>query len=107
MYPQAQVSVSKRTHKTALSIPTGLKRQHVDRRPCSAFENTHLLPPLPQRADANGRAVRRAANVLHVEQLILAAECEEVREKRVEVGLRAQVQDLRIVGVVYVREYAQ
>jgi len=73
----------------------------------SRFKNAHFSPALPEGADADRRRVRRAANVLDVQQLVLTTECEEVREERVEVRFGTQVKDLGVVRVVYVREDAQ
>jgi len=73
----------------------------------SRFKNAHFSPALPEGADADRRRVRRATNVLDVQQLVLTAEREEVREQRVEVRFGTQVKDLGVVHVVYVREDAQ
>ena len=70
------------------------------------LEDAHLLPLLPKRADTNNRA-RLALDILDLQELVLLAECEEVREERVEVALAAQVQDLLVVRVVEVREDAE
>ena len=69
-------------------------------------EDAHILPLLPERADTNNRA-RLALDILDLQELVLLAECEEVREERVEVALAAQVQDLLVVCVVEVREDAE
>ena len=71
------------------------------------FKDAHFSPAFPEGADPDRRRVRRAANVLDVQQLVLTTEREEVGEERVEVRFGTQVEDLGIVGVVYVREDAQ
>lgn len=73
----------------------------------SRFKNSHFSPALPKSANPNRRRVGRTANVFDVQQLVLAAECKEVSEERVEVRFGAQVEDLRVVRVVYMREYTQ
>lgn len=71
------------------------------------FKNAHFFPTLPQSANADGRRVGCASNVFDIQQLVLATECKEVGEERVEVRLRTQVKNLRIVCVVYMRKDAQ
>jgi len=74
----------------------------------SRFKNTHFSPTLPKGANADGRRVGGcASNVFDIQQLILTAKCKEVSEERVEVGLRTQMKNLRIVCVVYMRKDTQ
>jgi hypothetical protein len=73
----------------------------------SRFKNAHFPPALPKSANANGRHVGSTANVFDVQQLVLAAECKEVSEERVEVRFGTQVKDLRVVCVVYMRKHTQ
>ena len=70
------------------------------------LENAHLLPLLPERADADDGA-RLALDVLNLEELVLPSEGEEMREERVEVALRSEVEDFFVVRVVEVREDAE
>jgi hypothetical protein len=70
----------------------------------SALERARLAPALPERADADRG---RALDVLAVQELVLAPEREEVREQAVQVWLGPQVEDVRVVRVVDVREHAQ
>lgn len=86
--------------KTTLSLHT------LHRRTSSLFQDPHLLPLLPQRANAH-RDTRLALDILHIQQLVLLPESEEVSEEGVEVRFGAEVEDLGVVGVVEVGEDAQ
>jgi hypothetical protein len=86
---------------------TSIAADPSSHRAISALEGADLLPALPERADADDRLARPPTNVLDVEELVLAPERQEVREERVEVRLGAQVQDLRVMRVIDVREHAQ
>ena len=72
----------------------------------STLQNSFFLPPLPEQPNTNG-GVWVSFNVAYLEELVLAAEREKMRKEGVEVWLGAQVEDLRIVCVVHVREYAK
>ncbi len=86
--------------KTTLSLHT------LHRRTSSLFQNAHLLPPLPQRANAH-RDTRLALDILHIQQLVLLPESEKVREEGVEVRFGAEVEDLGVVCVVEMGEDAE
>ena len=70
------------------------------------FKNAHFFPTLPQSANADGRRVGCASNVFDIQQLVLATECKEVGEERVEVRLRAKMENLGIVCMIYMSEDA-
>ena len=70
------------------------------------LEDPHILPLLPERADADDGA-RLALDVLDLEELVLLSEGEEMREERVEVALRSEMEDLFVVRMVEVREDAE
>ena len=72
----------------------------------SRFQNTHFSLMLPKSANPDSRRVGRTANVFDVQQLVLVAESKEVGEERVEVRFGVQVEDLRVVRMVYMHEYA-
>ena len=72
----------------------------------SSLQNALLLPSLPKQPYAN-RCIRITFNIFHLQQFILPPKCQEVCKEGIEMGLRAKVQDLRIVRMVYVREYAE
>ena len=84
-----------------MGIPVGWEST-----PSRGLEDAHLLPLLPERTNADHGSLL-TLDVLGLEKLILLAEREEVREERVEVAFGAEVEDLRIVRVVEVREDAQ
>ena len=48
-----------------------------------------------------------ALDVLDLEELVLLSEGEEMREERVEVALRSEMEDLFVVRMVEVREDAE
>jgi hypothetical protein len=67
------------------------------------FQYPHILPPLPQGANAD-RRVGLTFDILDIQQLVLFAESKEMGKERVEMGFRSQMKDLGVVRMVYVGE---
>jgi len=86
------------------NIPSHAKKVKVAR--YSTLQNSLLLPPLPEQPNAN-RGVWVSLDIAHLEELVLAAEREEMRKEGVKVRLGAKVEDLWIVRMVDVCEYAK
>jgi hypothetical protein len=72
----------------------------------SALQNPFLLPSFPKQPNPNG-CIRFTFNVSHLQELVLASKSKKMCKQRIEVRLRAQMQDLWVVRIVYMCEDAE